>query len=281
MTTTDDLREVRARVRLRDHDRLRSTLAIISRDGWESEAATGLLCFVREDLVRPLVVGLGLRGAVASQAEATGWAVAWETLRRPGLVACDGPWGVVWAAVDRAVRGETVATKYATSVRKAWSVHREFGRSGMVRLVQWEQPELFPVPETADDGADLVFGPIRGALVSAGWETDLVARLVSAIVVDVERSADGVFAGWRLLARDVGVEPWRVRRLGVALLGDHGWPGLVALVAYQGCQVLDGAGARAAILATLRHNMRSPALEAKRAEEGTGAPCARGTRRVA
>jgi hypothetical protein len=67
-------------------------LAVIDTDGWEGPAAQRLLSYVRAHIVCPQVAAAGLRGPVADQAEATGWAVAWEAMARPSIrIAILGP----------------------------------------------------------------------------------------------------------------------------------------------------------------------------------------------
>ncbi len=99
----------------RETGRLLADLAVIDVEGWGGPTGTALLDFVRDDLVRPLVLGTGLRDLAAWQAEATGWEAAWEALSHPSLPAAASPWGVVWTAVRRAVLGEVVTARYHAS----------------------------------------------------------------------------------------------------------------------------------------------------------------------
>lgn len=64
----------------RDSDELRHLLDDIDDEGWDGPTAAGLLTFIRESVARPLAVNAGLRGAAASQAEASAWAAVWEHL---------------------------------------------------------------------------------------------------------------------------------------------------------------------------------------------------------
>jgi hypothetical protein len=274
MDTTEELRTVRTRVTLRDHQRLREALAVIDREGWSGGTATALLSFVRVDLVRPLVIESGLRGAAASQAEATGWGVAWETLREPSLRSSVSPWGVVWTAVRRAVLGEIVAARYCTSARKAWRIWSDVLPVALVsQLAEIDEASARSfdsalVTDTAIEDFGVVLGPILDALVHAGWEPAVVARLVERIAIAPEPGATQTVgkAGWRPLADESGVEAWRVRRLMVTLLGEPGWSGLIERVVQGGCVALDDAGAKAAVMSTLIRWMRSPAREARIAE---------------
>lgn len=90
----------------RSTDALLSRLAVIDLEGWSGPVGTELLEFIRTNMVRPLVVGVGLRGVLASQAEATAWEEAWAALDQPSLRCAAQPWGVVWATARRAALGE-------------------------------------------------------------------------------------------------------------------------------------------------------------------------------
>lgn len=265
MYTTEEIRAVRTRVKLRDHERLRETLIVIGEEGWEGDTARALLEFVREDLVRPLVIGLGMRGRVASQAESTGWAAAWRALACPSTLDAPTPWGVVWTAVDRAVRGEMLATRYATSVRKAWDIHREIGELGMFEVLSYEQLELEYEPELEVDGDVPVIAPIREALLGVGWGAEMLDGLLADILTDAEIHPAGKrhVAGWRPLARRWGLEPWRARRLVVALMGDGTWPGLIGSVYEHGLGALETPTAHAALISTVNRNRPSPASAAR------------------
>jgi hypothetical protein len=59
---------------------LRKRLQVIDREGWDGPTATELLLYLRENLVRLQVRDTALNRPAFAQAEATGWAVAWETL---------------------------------------------------------------------------------------------------------------------------------------------------------------------------------------------------------
>ena len=71
---------------------LLAELAVIDTEGWEGRTAQRLLSYVRSHIVRPQVAAAGLRGPVADQAEATGWAVVWEVLARPSIRTAATPW---------------------------------------------------------------------------------------------------------------------------------------------------------------------------------------------
>jgi hypothetical protein len=140
----------------RDQPGLLDALAAIDIEGWEGHTATALLHYVRTEIVRPLTIDVGLRGAAASQAEATGWETVWVTLTKPSLRTAASPWGVLWQAARRAVLGEIVAAKYATEERRGRSLD-DAARSG--------------------EG-----GPLASldALASTGWEPATASGIVDA-----------------------------------------------------------------------------------------------------
>lgn len=87
----------------RDRDTLLQLLDIIDTDGWGDPAGSRPPGYVRHTVVRPLVTNLGLRGAAASQAEASGWQEVWATLTPPARRSAGSPWGVIWKVALRAV----------------------------------------------------------------------------------------------------------------------------------------------------------------------------------
>jgi hypothetical protein len=101
-------------------DDLLAVLDRIDVEGWDGPAASQLLVHVLRYLVRPQVLAARLHGLAAVQAEATGWEMAWETLSRPYLRTTENPMGVLWVAIRRAVRGEMVAARLASSDRRGW-----------------------------------------------------------------------------------------------------------------------------------------------------------------
>ncbi|NMR19231.1 hypothetical protein [Cellulomonas fimi] len=266
MDTVDEVRSARTRKRLRDDRNLLEELGRIDACGWDDPVATALLTFVREDLVRPMVVAEGLRGLAASQAEATGWETAWETLRAPSLRQAASPWGVVWVAVQRAVRGEALAARYCTTSIKAWRA-RSDARTGAVPMVvsldRLLDVGLEPAPQQPV-GAGIALGPglevIVGAMVHAGWQLETAARLVRVLAEIPVHDVDGTRAkaGWRPLAAELGLPPWQVRRTMVLLLGEPGWDGLLPRVRREGAGVLDDVGVQAAVRSTAVEWMRPP-----------------------
>ena len=278
----DDARDVRTRITLRDHDQLRRTLARIEAEGWDGPTGRGLLEFVRQDMIRRMVVALGLRGTAACEAEATGWAAAWEALNAPRLAEADLPWSLIHAAARHAVLGELLAARYATGVRRAWEIRNATRDSGCdPRVMPFDDlTGLIDVREDGVDGESGLLGAaldlIRGRLVDLGWEDIALDAVVDALLDGrLSVGPGGACAGWRPLSADVGVAPWRVRRLAVALLGAPLWPGMIARVVREGAGVLESRTGRAALESTVRRRWRSPLLQAERAAAST--PTDRGT----
>ena len=85
----------------RDRPSLLHQLSIIDTEGWDGPAGTRLLQYLRTELVRPLTIHLGLRGAAASQAEATAWEAVWLEATNPSLRTAHSPWGVLWRTARR------------------------------------------------------------------------------------------------------------------------------------------------------------------------------------
>ncbi len=56
----------------RDRQGLLDALTVIDSGAWEGSGSTALLACVRTEIVRPLTIDAGLRGAAASRTEATG-----------------------------------------------------------------------------------------------------------------------------------------------------------------------------------------------------------------
>ena len=256
----------------RDRTSLLAALALIDRDGWDGVVATALLSFVRDDLVRPLVLDIGLRGGAANQAEATGWATAWEVLADPALRHAQSPWGVVWTAVRRAVLAEQVAATYGVLPRKGWRLARAGGADGRFRppaslaeLIElgWE-PADPPSPQCR------VLGPILTAATQAmtevGWDQADAERLVRTIAETITRAdvRSSQVTGWRRVLEQVDLPAWRVRRVTVLLVGVPGWPGLVERIRTEGHEVLQTPEFRAALRSTVHVSHRSPALAARR-----------------
>ena len=115
-----------------------------------------------------------------------------------------------------------------------------------------------------------ILDPILEALVAVGWDRAGLDCVIEAMLHSRWTAAGSPSSrvGWRLLSQELGVAPWRMRRLVVALLGEPGLPGLIERVGQSGAAVLDEDAAREAMRATVFRSLRSPALQARRAELG-------------
>ncbi len=256
-------------------DGLLAELAAIETEGWTTPRGERLLGHVRTRVVRPQVLAAGLNGPAADQAIATGWEVAWESLNSPAIREVDSPWGWLWVAVRRAILSEVMASAYLTSGRKSWRIAhaRETGEAGAVldpplslnRLMEngWDQPapseRILPLGERLQ--------AIVSQLVQVGWEPRTAHAVVEGVAVTVHRGTAKVASahGWRPLAARLAVPPWQVRRVTVLLLGEPGWPGLVARLAAEGTHILDERGVRAAVRSTITKRVPTPVVAARQA----------------
>ncbi len=166
---------------------LRDALCRIDIEGWDGSTGRHLLQDVRRAVVVPVVRGSGLRGPAADQAEATGWAAAWDAMRRPTARTALNPGGMIWTAVRRAVAAEgaftrngevgaAVAGSPAIGPVGTRSVHRPDGvappRPGVLSLDHlmdegW-QCAAAGEPSPVDSGP--VVTAVLDGLVEAGWE---------------------------------------------------------------------------------------------------------------
>lgn len=257
---------------VRDRDGLLRVLAIIDFDGWESPAGTALLEYVRTQLVRPLAIDLGVRGAAASQAEATAWEAVWVAMTKPSLRSAGSPWGVLWQVARRAVLGEVVAAQFATNERRARTL------AAAVRTGELSAPIALEVimaeghePVSADSGpvGEVVWRELLAsadrALVDVGWPADEAARIVDAVLcMPTTPDSRCTIVGWRLLAVDLGVAPWQARRLALALRGTGSAPGVLPLLVTDGESALCDERVRNALLATRDRSRTSDAGRERR-----------------
>jgi hypothetical protein len=261
-------------------DGLLQELVAIERRGWESPAGQRLLSYVRSHIVRPQVRAAGLRGPAAEQAEATAWAVAWETLSRPSIHTAGSPWGLLWVAVRQAIAGERLATHYQASVRNSWRVERaryeqrQTGRahafprplSLSLLLEEGWEPESEP---WACTGLGRRLEAVVDSLVHVGWERRAAHAVVEGVALTAVRDgkATADAKGWRPLAARLGLPPWQVRRVTVLLLGAPGWPGVVERMANDGCQILEADSIVAAMRSTATSSWPPPPAAARRAAQ--------------
>ncbi|WP_298456633.1 hypothetical protein [uncultured Cellulomonas sp.] len=255
---------------IRDRQGLLDVLAMIDSEGWDGPAATALLEYVRTEIVRPLVIDAGMRGAAASQAEATAWETAWVSLTKPSLRTAASPWGVLWQAARRAVLGEIVSATYATEERRGRSLAAA-ARNGEVApatsldalaATGWE-PACVPVDLAAGLAWRQLLVQVGAALVDAGWDRTIAARIVDAVLcMPTTPDPRCTIVGWRLLAVELEVPPWQARRLALALRGTAEAPGLIPSLLTLGDDALRDAGLRSALQATRSRSRSGTSIKA-------------------
>ena len=211
---------------------------------WNGPDAERLLRTVLDEIVRPVVAILGIRGQRARQALATGWAAAWDVLRRPSLLEKDSPWGVLWVVVRRAVLAERLADDYLTGERTAWRVRRlrEDGddpAGAMQRPLSWDQltgSGWEPIaPQPRPFAGSRLLDALADAFAEAGWTAEVARRLVWQIAITAPHpshrsdAASGMApsrrrVGHRTVAGAAG-DGGRVGVAGPAGVGGAGRPG--------------------------------------------------------
>ncbi|WP_155855997.1 hypothetical protein [Cellulomonas sp. URHD0024] len=253
-------------------------LDAIEGEGWDGPTGTRLLTYLRERVVRPLAISVGLRGAAASQAEATAWQGVWVELSRPSIRHVTSPWGVIRQVARRQLLGEIVATRFGTNEWRAWKLNAD-ARNGLISpavsldsLLEagWEpEDDEWMTVDSADSKVVLT---ARRALVAIGWSDCDARRIVDAVLTAPPSDGDArtQFPGWRTMASDLQIPPWQARRLTVALRGTDDWPGLLARIAAEGESAVETPAMRTALLTTRRRSDRSPMLAAQRAEGAVG-----------
>lgn len=267
---------------VRDRATLLRMLDAIDSEGWDSPTATVLLTYLRERVVRPLAISVGLRGAAASQAEATAWQAMWMELTKPAFRTVASPWGVLGQVARRQLLGEIVAARFATNDRRGWKLEvasRDDAIGPAVSLdalleVGWE-PESCDLYLGEPPEATGFTDAARSALCLVGWsDTEATAILAAVLDPPAPRLDDRTqFPGWRLMATALDIPPWQARRLTIALRGTSDWPGVLARIVAEGPSVIDSPIVRTALMATRRRSDRSPVLAARRAETELSNAC--------
>ena len=240
MATLFDVAAATPAARVRTTDTLLRQLDVIDVEGWEGPTGTALLRYVRNTIVRPLVVELGVRGAAASQAEASAWQEVWVEMTLPRLRTAAHPWAALWQTSRHAVLTEIVAARYGTNGRRAWRLEAE-RRAGEVQPMlvvddgeDFEQSPCASPPREAYD--ESVISVACTALASVGWLPDEAARVVQDVLTDEPDSrsrrwtarTDGwTTYGWRAMADRLSLPPWQARRLVLVLRGTAARPGLL------------------------------------------------------
>lgn len=250
----------------RDRTGLLDHLDAVDAEGWEGPTATALLTYLRTHVIRPLAVDVGLRGACASQAEATAWEAVWLQLLEPSLRSAHSPWGVLWQTARRAMLGEILADRWGVSARRAWELDAA-ERAGEIRRPVSLEPLLTtgwepPAEGTAAAHNGLLTTAVElaaQALREAGWPADVATRIVHETAeMDSPVGAGTTAVGWRPLANRLELPPWQARRLVLVLRGSGGTAGLLARLLTEGPSVIDDPETRRALRTTRRRKLRSP-----------------------
>lgn len=262
-----------------DTGTLHALLDQIDVDGWESPAGTTLLTYIRETLVRPLTVDLGMRGAASSQAEISAWEDVWEVLNGPALRKADSPWGLIWSVARHAILTEAVCARYPTSPRKAWQLANAQGDGLAKPVIRLDDLAFAEVPSVGQDGAqprttDATDAAID-ALVAAGWPLDQAAAIVEDVLADTPttrstrwtgRAHGWTSYGWRVMAERLDLPAWQARRLVIVLRGTADNPGLLPRLVVAGGTLEIDHGLRAALRSTRVRSRPSPVLPTPDAE---------------
>src|SRR5665648_213184 len=247
---------------------LLAALGVVDVEGWDGPTATALLTYIRDDLVRPLTIDVGLRGAAASQAEATAWEAVWLQLCDPHLRSSKSPWGVIWQTARRAVLGEILAARWGTDWRRAWEHDAEerAGRRGRpISLEPLLRDGCEPTPrDGTPPGAphtrvSVALDGAAGALAEAGWSTATAREIVTEVAMMEEGLSYGAtVVGWRPLAARLGLPPWQARRLTFVLRGSVDRPGLLARLITDGPRAAAAPDVRDALAGTLTRTLPTP-----------------------
>lgn len=226
-------------------EQIHRQLDLVEGLGWDSPPGRELLELMRSQVVRPLVRRSGLRGPDADEAEATGWATAWEVLRRPSARSASNPAGMVWIAVRRAVLSDA-ARRSGDPARWAPASGGDMADS--------------PDPAAPDAPMGSLLSAVIVRLVEAGWDRSVVCQVVVELADTVQAAADSGpgRVAWRRVARSSGVQEWQVRRLSGLLVGTPSSPGLLELLALRGPEVLDDPATGLAIASTTRRWAATP-----------------------
>ncbi len=230
-------------------DWVRQRLDAVMVGGWDSRDGRDLLEAVRHAVVLPLVRRHRVAGAAARQAEATGWATAWEVLRRPSARTCQNPAGMVWVAVRRAITEEVLAASRVILLSPL-----DDGRGDHALDLLWA-PAAGTGPRS-ELGECL--GPLGAALVRQGWTSCLLEEAITLLAETAVHRHGLPGARWRWLSIQLGMPEWQARRLAGLLVGGKGAPGLLALMVRHGCRVLEDPDAVAAMQSTVRRTCAPP-----------------------
>jgi hypothetical protein len=246
---------------------IREHLAIVDRQGWDSPAGRALLEAVRSAVVQPIVRRSGLRGCAADQAESSGWAAAWDALRRPSALTAANPGGMVWVAVRRAVWAEVAGGRGVDRhVVASPAVPAESRTAGHLSLEAVRQAGWEPAAHGHDPGAATI-GPLlqvlAQGLVAVGWEPEVVVDVIVSLADQARSPGQGGPNGGRglrcrVVSQQLGLPQWQVRRIAEVVVGGHGWPAVPALIREHGPAVVGEGVVHMALRSTTRRWMASP-----------------------
>lgn len=247
-------------------EQVRTMLRRIEVEGWEGPSGRRLLEVARTGPVRAAVRRTGLTGPAAAQAEASAWAAAWDALQRPTARVAQRPLALAQVAAQRAAWAELTAARPGES-HGVTVVSLEVELASGRELAAGPQRGAAGTPD--DPGRAL--GALQAALVAAGWPGPILREAIELLADHVQGGQPGrARVPWRWVALRLGLPEWRVRRLAVLVLGREQLPGLLALVAGQGADVLDAPAARDAIATTCRQWMPGPEAYLGELASGSG-----------
>jgi hypothetical protein len=279
-------------------DALFRALDRIEVEGWDGPTGETVLRYAMEEVVVPAVRRVGMPESAWDFAEATGWAIAWETLRSPEIRSAASPWGLVAHVVRREVIGERIAEAYGTGVRAAWQIHRfRTPRPPGAKRVRGDWTTVADIgalagrPVSLDLLLDAGIEPAAAGVESGrcsrleilaeiltrhGWQRAVAWEVIEYVAdhIKADRAGRPQALGWREMAVELGLPGWQARRVMILLLGAEGWPGLVERVASGGVEALGGDVISAAVRATVKQSMQPPHRTAWNVGGRSAAPAA-------
>lgn len=230
-------------------EHLHRQLDLIADQGWDGPVAQQLLCDLRAHVVRPVVRASSLRGPAADQAEATGWAAAWEALRRPTARSAENPGGMIWSAVRRSIGAEVRhGLRSGTPCGGPTELDVASVRRGSEPIAEARRPGRAE-GQTRTPHLDLV----QDLLVAEGWDRRILAEVIQQLA---ERHAQR--PAWRVVSIEVEIAAWQVRRLAQLVLPHRSTVSLLSLVVTHGRAAIEHPAAHWAARSTLVRWHASP-----------------------
>lgn len=258
----------------RDPDALHAILDRIDAEGWEGPAGTALLGYVRETIVRPLTVDLGMRGGASGQAEASAWEDVWILLHDPNFRTAESPWGLLWSVARHAVLNEAVSARFATAPRRAWQLTHAQTEGLAHRVIRLDDVPRGELPSVGPDGNPPRTSAAEAAidaLTDVGWPEAQAIAIVEDVLADTpstrstrwtNRAHGWTSFGWRTMAERLELPAWQARRLVIVLRGTAENPGILPrLIATGGSLEIDS-DLHAALRSTRVRSRPSPVLPA-------------------